>query len=145
MLMLVTTNFINFSIWKPPQIFSFFQKFNQFFQGIVMHTKETKKNMKCNWKKKIIMNVNPLMIYDIFSLFPLMFSLNDFFRFGEEKNQLVPFLFSPPLVQHNVFDVSFIYVSSYVVWVECNRMLRKEIKVLYSENMNVFSLPRWKM
>ena len=74
-----------------------------------------------------------------------MFSLNDFFRFGEEKkNQLVPFLFSPPLVQHNVLDVSFIYVSSYVVWVECNRILRKESKVLYSENMNVFSIPRRK-
>ena len=102
--------------------------------------------MTCNWKKK---NYHECESFDdlrhFFSLFPLMFSLNDFFRFGEEKkNQLVPFLFSPPLVQHNVLDVSFIYVSSYVVWVECNRILRKESKVLYSENMNVFSIPRRK-
>jgi len=31
MVMLVTTNCLNFSIWNPPQIFSYSTKFNQFF------------------------------------------------------------------------------------------------------------------
>ena len=86
-LMLVTTNCLNFSIWNPPQIFSYLTKFNQFFPRNCDAHKRNKKIWNVI-EKKIIMNVNPLMIYDIFFSISLDVFVKRFFRFGEEKKSI---------------------------------------------------------
>ena len=52
MVMLVTTNCLNFSIWNPPQIFSYLTKFNQFFPRNCDAHKRNKKIWNVIEKKK---------------------------------------------------------------------------------------------